>query len=334
MNIIVDACGGDNGAAEAIKGCVAAARDFNVDITLVGNEPDICTELKAYDDTARIHVVHADGVIDNYDSPVEAIKRKKNSSMVMGLRMLKEGSGDGFLSAGNTGALLAGATLIVGRLKGVERPALAPFLPKDKGVFMLLDAGANTNCKPVNLVQFAIMASAYVKHVLGVRSPKVSLLNVGAEDGKGDDLRKKAFALLKKAPVAFAGNIEARDIPYTDADIVVADGFTGNVALKLYEGVAGYFINMMKGMFYKNMASKMAAAVMKGSLKDFKNKMDYTEYGGAPLLGVKKPVFKTHGSSKAKEFYHTIEKIKIFSETNILDEIKDCIKQVGVIDNE
>ena len=334
MNIIVDTCGGDNGAAEAIKGCVAAARDFDVDITLVGDEPAIRAELQAYGDTPHIRVVHAGGVIDNYDSPVEAIKRKKDSSMVVGLRMLKEGKGDGFLSAGNTGALLAGATLIVGRLKGVERPALAPFLPKDNGVFMLLDAGANTNCKPVNLLQFAIMASAYVKHVLGVQSPKVSLLNVGAEDGKGDDLRKKSFALLQKAPVAFAGNIEARDIPYSDADIVVADGFTGNVVLKLYEGVAGYFIQMMKGMFLKNLASKLAAAVMKGSLKEFRNKMDYTEYGGAPLLGVKKPVFKTHGSSKAKEFYYTIEKIKKFTESNILDEISDCIKQVGVIDDE
>lgn len=334
MNIIVDTCGGDNGAAEAIKGCVAAAHDFDVEITLVGNASAIRTELEKYSDISRIHVVHADGVIDNYDSPVEAIKRKKDSSMVVGFRMLKEGSGDGFLSAGNTGALLAGATLIVGRLKGVERPALAPFMPKDNGVFMLLDAGANTNCKPVNLVQFAIMASSYVKHVLGIQSPKVALLNVGTEDGKGDDLRKKTFLLLKQAPVNFVGNIEARDIPYTNADIVVADGFTGNVTLKLYEGVARYFINMMKGMFLKNIASRLAAIVMRGALKEFKNKMDYTEYGGAPLLGVKKPVFKTHGSSKAKEFYHTIEKIKKFTESNILNEISDCIKQVGVIEDE
>lgn len=333
MNIIVDTCGGDNGAAEAIKGSVQAACDFDVDVTLVGNEIQIRTELGKYKDTSRIHVVHADGVIDNYDSPVEAIKRKKDSSMVVGMRMLKDGSGDGFLSAGNTGALLAGATLIVGRIKGVERPALAPFLPKDNGVVMLLDAGANTNCKPAHLVQFSIMASSYVRHVLGMQNPKVSLLNVGTEDGKGDDLRKKTFALLQKAPVHFTGNIEARDIPHTQADIVVTDGFTGNVVLKLYEGVGGYFINMMKGMFLKNLASKIAAAALKGPLTEFKNKMDYTEYGGAPLLGVKKPVFKTHGSSKAKEFYHTIEKIKKFTESNVLDEITDCIQQVGVMED-
>ena len=334
MNIIVDTCGGDNGAAEAVKGCVEAARDFDVDITLVGNEPELKAELGKYSNTSRLHIVHAAGVIDNHDSPVEAIKRKKESSMVVGMRMLKEGSGDGFLSAGNTGALLAGATLIIGRLKGVERPALAPFMPKDNGVFMLLDAGANTNCKPMNLVQFAIMASAYVKHVMGISKPQVSLLNVGAEDGKGDELRKKTFPLLQQAPIHFIGNIEARDIPYTKADIVVADGFTGNVVLKLYEGVAGYFINMLKGMFFKNLLSKLAAVAIQGSMREFKNKMDYTEYGGAPLLGVKKPVFKTHGSSKSKEFYYTIEKIKKFTESNILDEIKDCIEQVGVMDDE
>ena len=241
MNIIVDTCGGDNGAAEAIKGSVQAACDFDVDITLVGNETQIRAELGKYNDTSRIHVVHADGVIDNYDSPVE--------------------------------------------------------------------------------------------HVLGMQNPKVSLLNVGTEDGKGDDLRKKTFVLLQKAPVHFVGNIEARDIPHTQADIVVTDGFTGNVVLKLYEGVGGYFINMMKGMFLKNLASKIAAAALKGSIKEFKSKMDYTEYGGAPLLGVKKPVFKTHGSSKAKEFYHTIEKIKKFTESNVLDEIADCIQQVGVMED-
>ncbi|MBE7030870.1 MAG: phosphate acyltransferase PlsX [Ruminococcaceae bacterium] len=334
MNIIVDAFGGDEGVAEVVKGCVEASNDFDVTVTLVGDEQILSQALSGYENTQNIRIVHADEVIDNSDDPVTAIRRKKNASMVVGLHMLKDGEGDGFVSAGNTGALLAGATLIVGRLKGIDRPALAPFLPKNDGLFMLLDAGANTNCKPLNLAQFAILANAYVRRVVGVESPKVYLLNNGAEEGKGDALRKETFPLLQKLPLHFCGNVEARELPYADADIVVADGFTGNVVLKLYEGLGLYFGRQIKGMFMKNLFSKLAALTMKGSIREFKDKMDYTEYGGAPLLGVKKPVFKTHGSSKSKEFYYTIEKVKRFAENNVLDEVVDCIAQIGVMDHE
>jgi glycerol-3-phosphate acyltransferase PlsX len=329
MNIIVDALGGDENSSEVVKACVKGSKDFDVDITIVGDELSIKKELKKYGDTSRIKVVNATEKIDNYDEPVTAIKTKKDSSMVKGFDMLKRGEGDGFISAGNTGALLIGATLIIGRIKGIDRPALSPFIPTDKGVSMLLDVGASTNCRCINIYQYAFMATSYLKHVMGVENPKAALLNIGLEEGKGDKLRKEAYEYLKESPINFTGNIEARDIPTADVDIILTDGFSGNIVLKLYEGVAKYFTSILKNMFTKNIFTKLSALMVKGSIKDFKGKMDYTTYGGAPFLGVKKPVFKTHGSSKWKEFYYTIKNLKLYIENNVIDEIKTSISETG-----
>ncbi len=330
MRIIVDAMGGDNAPEEIIKGCIKALNDIDIEITFTGQEELINQELNKYKyPKSKVHIKHTEEVITSDDIPTKAIKNKKDSSLVVGLKMLKKGEGDGFISAGNSGALLAGSLLCVGRIKGIDRPALTPVIPTETGGSLLVDAGANTNCKPINLLQFGIMGSAYMKKVMGITSPRVGLVNVGDENGKGPDVVKEAFELLEDTSLHFVGNIEARDIPKGIADVIVCDGFVGNVILKFMEGMGGYLLKHVKQLFTKNIISYISALLIKGNLKAFKKKMDYKEYGGAPLLGINGVVVKSHGSSDAKAFYYALIQANKFAEMGVIDEIKTYISERG-----
>lgn len=314
--------GGDNAPQAPIEAGCKAVDELDVDIVFVGKKEIIEQELENYIcNKERIEIVNADDVVTNHDEPAKAVRSKKNSSIVVAANMLKNGEGDALLSMGNTGALLASGLLIVGRIKGVLRPALATLLPSAKGPKMLIDAGANTNCKAENLVQFAIMGSIYMKNVMGINSPTVGLMSNGEEEGKGDELTKETYPLLKNAPVNFIGNIEGRDVMEGTADVITCDGFVGNVILKTIEGMGSVVGNKVKDMFTKNVLSKLGALFVMKSIKEFKSSMDYREYGGAPLLGTKKPVIKGHGSSDAKAVFSAIRQAKKFVETNIIDEI-------------
>lgn len=329
MNIIIDAFGGDNAPLEVIKGAIDAHNDFEVDITLVGDEEKIkkCAADNSLD-ISGLKLRQADTVIDVCAEPTDVVKSKKDCSMAVGLRMLADGEGDAFLSAGSTGALVVGATMIVKRIKGIKRPALATVLPTAGAPTMLLDSGANADCRPEMLTQFGIMGSAYMNKILSVENPRVALANIGAEDSKGRELDREANAQLKTAPVNFVGNIEARQVPLGDADVVVADGFTGNIMLKLYEGMGKFFSGELKAIFNSNVKSKVGALMVMGGIKEFKKKVDYSEYGGAPLLGCAKPVIKAHGSSDAKAFYNAVRQAKLFTETGVIDEITAAIAEM------
>ena len=322
MTIIVDGFGGDNAPLEIIKGCAMAVEKFDdIEIVLTGDEKKI-NEIASNEGISmeRIDVVHAPDVIEMSDHPTELMKTKKGSSMAVGLSMLAEGRGDAMISAGSTGAMLTGATLIVKRIKGVKRPALAPVMPNADGKFMLIDCGANADCRPEMLVQFAHMGSVYMKNVLGVENPRVGLANIGTEETKGDELRKAAYELLKNEPnINFIGNFETRDIAEGGVDVLVADGFTGNIILKTYEGVATMLSGKFKGVFKKNIINKLGAAVMLKDLNEIKRSMDHNEYGGAPFLGVRKPVFKAHGSSKAITICNAIRLTREFVSSNVIE---------------
>ena len=293
MKIIVDAMGGDNAPMAPVEAAVRAVKELDVEIVLVGKKEVVEKELSAYDyPNDKISIANADEVITNHEEPAKAVRSKKNASVVVAANMLKKGEGDAMLSMGNTGALLASGLLIVGRIKGILRPALATLLPSEKGPKMLIDAGANTNCKPENLVQFGIMGSIYMKNVLGIESPTVGLMSNGEEEGKGDELTKETFPLLKKAPINFIGNIEGRDVMEGTADVITCDGFVGNVILKTVEGMGHVVSTKVKNIFMKNLFTKLGAIFVMGGLNEFKQSMDYREYGGAPLLGTKRPVIK------------------------------------------
>ena len=327
MKIIVDAFGGDNAPLEIIKGCAEATKELDIDILLTGDEQEIRRVAKENEISLdRITIADAPDVITMEDSAGDIMKSKSNSSMAVGLKKLAAGEGDAFLSAGNSGALVVGATMIVKRIKGVKRVAFAPVMPKDKGFFMLIDSGANVDCKPEMLRQFGVMASIYVEKVMGVKNPRVGLANVGVEDHKGGELQHAAFALLKDSPINFIGNIEARDIPFDAADVVVADGFTGNCILKLYEGVAMVMMGKIKKIFKKSVKNTIAASLIMKDLKGLKKEMDYNEYGGAPIMGAAKPVFKAHGSSKAKTIKSALRLTKAYVEGNVVKEIADSIQ--------
>ena len=322
MKIIVDAFGGDNAPLEILKGCEMAVKKYDVDILLAGSEETIVRVAKENGiSLERMEILDAPDVIGMEDHPNELRKSKKNCSLAVALRALDEGKGDGFVGAGSTGATLMGATTIVGRIKGVKRPALAPVLPKSEGIFMLIDCGANADCRPEMLVQFAKMGSVYMERVMGVGNPRVGLANIGTEDTKGDALRQETFPLLRESGLNFVGNIEARDIPYDACDVVVSDGFTGNIILKLYEGVATALLGMVKGVMMSSLKTKIGAALIKKDMYGLKSKMDYNEYGGAPFVGVRKPVFKAHGSSKAKTFCNAIGQLKTYIEADVVGEI-------------
>ena len=329
MNIVIDAFGGDNAPLEVIKGAIDAHNDFNVDITLVGDEQKIkdCAKDNSLD-ISGLKIKHADTVIDVCEDPTAVVKGKKDCSMAVGMKMLADGEGDAFLSAGSTGALVVGATMIVKRIKGIKRPALATVLPTAGAPTMLLDSGANAECRPEMLTQFGIMGSAYMNKILGVKEPRVALANIGAEESKGRGLELETYKQLLNAPVNFVGNIEARQVPLGDADVVVADGFTGNIMLKLYEGMGKFFSGELKSILTKGAKNKIAALMIMSSVKEFKKKVDYSEYGGAPLLGTTKPVIKAHGSSDAKAFYNAVRQAKQFTENGVIETISSALAEM------
>lgn len=307
MRILVDAMGGDNAPDQIALGAIQAAKDFGCEAVLVGRGEAILQALKDQGIETLpkgVEIANADDVVDMHDDPATVVKKKKDSSMVVGLTMLKEGGGDAFVSAGSTGALLSAATLIVRRVKGIRRAAMGPQIPTRTGrECVLIDCGATADCTPEFLLQFAFMGSYYAEKVLGIENPRVALLNIGAEDSKGGELQKAVYPLLKQAGEAgkinFTGNIEARDVPLGGADVVVSDGFSGNILLKGIEGTALFMASMMKDMFKKNLLTKLAALLCMDGVKAFKKKMDYRETGGTALIGLNKPVIKAHGSSDA-----------------------------------
>lgn len=307
MNIIVDAMGGDNAPEEIVKGCILAAKDFGEVITLVGRESLIKEILEKENFSGdNIIIKNADEVIHGDDEPTAAIRQKKNSSLRVGLEMLHGGQGDVMVSAGNTGALIAGATLVVKRIKGVRRVALAPMMPMDNGCFLLVDGGANSECSAAFLKQFAIMGSIYMEKIMNINKPRVGLVNIGSEEDKGTEVINEANKLLKETPVNYIGYVEGRGIPCGEADVVVCDGFTGNVILKFMEGMGIVIKGYFKELFFGGVKSTLAALLVKDKAKALAKTLDYTEYGGAPILGCQKPVIKAHGSSNAKAFYHAV----------------------------
>lgn len=329
MKIIVDAFGGDNAPLEIIKGCALAVEDLGIEVILTGDKNIIKkTAIENGISLNNIRVVHTDVVISPDDDASAVVKEKKNSSMGMGFQLLNSGEGDAFVSAGNSGALVMGSSLIIKRIKGVKRPAFAPVMPKAQGCFMLVDGGANNEVRPDMLQQFAIMGSIYMNKVMGIDDPRVGLANVGTEEHKGGSLQQEAFELLKATPINFIGNIEGRDIPADGCDVLVTDGFNGNLILKTYEGVAMELMSKIKSVFMKNVKNKIAAAMIMSDLKKLAKEMDYNEYGGAAIMGVNKPVFKAHGSSKAKTIKSALRLTKQFVEGGVVEEISTNIAKL------
>lgn len=331
MKIILDAMGGDNAPAEILKGAAAAVAAWpDVEILAVGNAEKIaaCVKENAIE-MKNIEIVNATEVIEMCDEPAKAVRAKKDSSMVVGLRMLAEGKGDAFVSAGSTGALHVGASLIVRTVKGVKRPALATVIP-GKTPFLLLDCGANVECRASMLEAFGVMGSVYMNKVMGLEQPRVALVNNGAEESKGTPTYVEAHQLLKNnKAIHFVGNIEPRDIPAGHADVVVADGFTGNVVLKLTEGLAKYFGSKLKEMFKKSLGTKLGYLLLKDGVADFKKSMDADEYGGAPLLGTRRPVIKAHGSSNARAIQNAIRQAKLCVESDLCGVMAESLAAVA-----
>ena len=333
MRIIIDAMGGDRAPEEIVRGAVRARNELGVEITLVGREEAVRACLSGEEEKG-ITIVDAREVITMEDDPSTATRRKKDASMTVALNLLKEGKGDAVVSAGSTGALLTGATLIVKRIRGIRRAAMAPVLPAGEHGVMLIDCGANVECTAEYLLQFAFMGSFYAKKIMGCENPAVGLLNVGTEDSKGGQLQHEAFALLKEAGeqgrIRFVGNIEGTDVFTGKADVVVTDGFTGNVLLKGTEGVIKYMMNALKGVFYKNTVNKLAAAVLKNDLAEMKRSMDVNEVGGTAFVGISKPVVKAHGSSNADSIFSAVRQAKRFAESGIIREIEENIDYMKV----
>ncbi len=330
MKIIIDAFGGDNAPLEILKGCALCADKYDgVKLVLVGNK-EIMEKVAAENDISLepFEIYDAPDVIGMEEESGEIMKSKKNSSMAVGLQLLADGKGDAFLSAGNSGALVMGATFIVKRIKGIKRAAFAPVMPTSKGPVLLIDSGANIEVRPEMLHQFGIMGSIYMENVLGVRSPRVALANVGTEDHKGGELQHEAFRLLKSSDINFIGNMEARDIPAGATDVIVADGFTGNVIIKMYEGVAKELFGKIKGVFLKNFKTKLAALLLKKELYELKQYFDYNQYGAAPVMGVSKPVLKTHGSAKSDAIVTAVKSVIDCVENDVTGKITEKIAQM------
>ena len=324
MKVIIDMYGGDNAPKAPILGAAMAAKELGVDILAVGNEAEmrkICEE----NGISGFEFIDAPLVMPVCAEPTEVMKSYKESSLAVGLRALAEGRGDAFVSAGSTGAIVVGATLIVKRIKGIKRAALASVIPSLDRSYMLLDLGANVECRPEMLCQFASMGSIYMNKVEGVPNPEVGLINIGAEESKGGELQKEAYKLLKKSDLNFIGNVEPRDLPKGVCDVAVADGWTGNIVLKLTEGLVSAFGKKLKGVMMSSLLTKLGALTMKGALTDFKKSMDYTERGGAPLLGIAKPVIKAHGSSDPKAFMNAVRQAKAFYEQDVIGTISAAV---------
>ncbi len=326
MKIAVDGMGGDHAPFEIVKGCVESLNEMPAEIYIVGDEELIQKELDKYKyDKSRISVVHASEVITNDDEPVRAIRRKKESSLVKGLNLEKEGIVDCFISAGNTGAIVAGSLLLIGRIDGIDRPTIAIVYPSMEKPSLLVDAGANSECRPRNYVEFGIMGSIYAENVFGIDSPSVGLINIGAEEKKGTQTVKDAYQLLRNTHLNFKGNVEAREVPHGVVDVLVCDGFVGNVILKLSEGLVSTFTQIIKQKIKNSFIAKIGAGLMIGQLKELRKEMDYSEYGGAPVLGIKGAVVKMHGSSKSKAVKNAIIRSIPYVEKGVVDIIHDEI---------
>lgn len=330
MKIALDAMGGDNAPKEQVLGAMKAIEAFSdVEILLVGNETKIRPFLT---NDQRITILHTEEEILSTDEPVRAVRRKKTASMVLAAQQVADGQADACISSGNTGALMASALFVIGRIDGIERPALTPTMPTVDGTgFILLDAGANSDAKPEHLLQFAIMGSIYSQKVRGIEKPRVGLLNIGTEDKKGNDLTKEAFELLQQSDVLhFVGNVEARDLLNGVADVVVTDGFTGNMVLKAIEGTALSIMKMLKATLMSSLKSKLAAAVLKPEFMEIKTKMDYTEYGGAGLFGIKAPVIKAHGSSDAHAIYNGIRQARDMVLYDVAKTVEETVGKINI----
>ena len=328
--VALDAMGGDNAPVEMVKGAVEAVQKRNdIQVLLTGKEEILKEELAKYTyPDEKIHIVNATEVIETAEPPVKAIRSKKDSSLVTAMKLVRNGEADAFVSAGNSGAVLVGGQLLVGKIKGVERPPLAPLIPTLKGVSLLIDCGANVDARPSHLVQFAKMGSIYMESVVGKKNPTVGIVNIGAEEEKGNALVKETFPLLKECPdINFIGSVEAREIPYGDVDVIVCEAFVGNVILKLYEGVAGALVKKIKSGMMVNLKSKIGGLLVKPALKDTLKDFDTSEHGGAPLLGLKGLVVKTHGSSTSKEVCNSIIQCVTFKEQKINEKITSVIQK-------
>ena len=333
MKIILDAMGGDNAPKAPVLGAIEAAKLWGTQITLVGRGEEILKVMRENGIETLpegLEIANADDVVDMHDDPANVVRKRKNSSMIVGLRMLAEGQGDAFLSAGSTGALLSGATLVVKRVKGIRRAAMAPAMPnKTGGKTVIVDCGANAECTPEFLLQFGMVGSIFAKKVLGVENPKVGLLNIGTEDTKGTPLQKETYALLQNAHnqgiLNFVGNVEARDVPMGAVDVVVCDGFSGNVLLKSIEGTAQFMGSLISKMFKKHVLSKLAAAMVMKDIKAFKKLLDYREIGGTQFLGIKKPVIKAHGSSDALAFRNAVRQAVEAAQGDITGELEEAL---------
>ena len=328
MKIVVDAFGGDNAPLEIIKGSALAEKEYGVEITLCGDK-EVINKCIAENGIVfnNLTVVNATDVISMHDEPTSLLKAHKDSSMAVAFRELAEGRADAFVSAGSTGAVVVGGTFIVKRIKGVKRPALAAMLPAPDSLYMMMDIGANAECRPEMLEQFAVMASKYLERVEGIENPTIGLLNIGTEDTKGTELQKESYKLLQNCGVNFVGNIESRELPNGVCNAVITDGYTGNIALKLIEGTATTLFSMLKHVFTKSVLTKLCYIILKGGLRGIKNKMNASEVGGAPLLGTKKPVFKAHGNSDAFAFKNAIHKAMLFAENEVIASIEDCFSE-------
>ena len=335
MRIIVDAMGGDNAPAAPVRGALDAAKEYGVEIILVGRGEEILKTLR--DDgvenlPAGVEIAHADQVVEMCDNPATAFKEKKDSSLTVGLNLVKEGKGDAFVSAGSTGALLSGATLVTKRIKGIRRATMAPLIPTGAGSAVLIDCGATAECTPEYLLQFAFMGSYYAEQVLGRPEPRVGLLNIGAEPSKGTDLQREAYALLEKAReegrINFVGNVEARDAVEGSVDVIVSDGYAGNIFLKAMEGTGLFLAREMKKMFKKSFLTKLAALLVKDGLTEFKKLMSSDEVGGTALIGISKPVIKAHGSSDAYAMKNAIRQAIAFANSGIIEDITENIEHM------
>lgn len=340
MRIIIDAMGGDHAPEEIVKGAVLSRKEFGVEITLVGREEEIHRCLQQEGVSAPYNgyqIVHADEIISMEEDPTSAIRQKKNSSMVAALNLLKSGEGDAVISAGSTGALLSGATLLVRRIRGIQRAALAPVLPSENGGVLLIDCGANVECTPEYLLQFAYMGSFYAQKIMGRSAPRVGLLNNGTEESKGGALQKQVYPLLKEAGeqgrIHFVGNVEAKEIFKGEIDVLVTDGFSGNILLKAVEGTASFAMGRLKKVFLKSLKTKLAAVMIKDGLRDLKHTMDPSEIGGTAMLGISAPVFKAHGSSDAHAIRSAVRQAITFVETGVIAEIQNNIEYMRLRDN-
>ena len=328
VRVVVDAMGGDNAPGEIVKGAVQAVQaEKDIKVFLVGRQDAVNAELEKYTyDKEKIKVVHAEEVIEMAEPPVNAIRKRKQSSLVVGMNMIKHQEADAIVTAGSTGATLVGGQVLVGRIKGIERPPLAPLVPTEKGVSLLIDCGANVDARPSHLVQFAQIGSIYMENIVGIKNPRVAILNIGAEEEKGNQLVKETFPLLKECPgINFIGSIEAREIPHGGADVIVCEAFAGNIVLKLYEGVAATLLSKVKEGLMSSLRSKIGALLIKPALKQTLKSFDASQYGGAPLLGLNGLVVKTHGSAKASDVKNSILQCVTFKQQDINGKIKEHI---------